>query len=346
MRHISSSPKPSRLSSEIASSDPVTTVERSVELHSLLLKRPMITAHGSMDRRRVAVACIDDGRHVGRGEASALPGFGLESQDDAESALAKWAETGTIPTSPAAATAVSCAVANLSAANNEVSLCEFLTGRSATGTLACHAIIGDGDVEASSASAVEAVRAGHKAIKLKVAAGPPQRDVERVLAIRDAVGSKVAIRLDANGGWDFEAAVAVLSELAGVGIEFVEEPTRSPAEFRQIAAATGHTIALDEHAKSPELINDISGSGVDVVVAKPAILGGPIRTYATAMQLLDRGLRVVVSSFMDGPVGLDSAVQVAAALPTNETHGVATASMFSNPFPPHLTPVSGALVLR
>ena len=318
---------------------------RTVERISLHLTRPMITAHGSIDVRRIAAVSVTDGNFTGHGEASTLPGFGLETQDEAERELDAWAGTGDVPTTPAAATAVACAAVNLEAAQSQVSLASSLAGGPVTGELRCQAVIGDGDVEASRRDAAAAVEGGYEAVKVKVAAGPASRDIERVRAIREAIGPSTAIRLDANGGWALATATAVLRTLSDADIEFVEEPTRSPTEFREIAATTGHTIALDEHAQSADVIDGVAGSGIDVIIVKPAVLGGPTAAHTTALGLLNRGLRVVVSSFMDGPIGLDAAVQVAAALPTGEIHGLATAGMFDDAFPAHLTPIGGRLVL-
>jgi len=308
----------------------------------------MVTAHGSIYARRIAVVSVVDGNLVGHGEASTLPGFGLEDQDEAERQLDEWAQAGTIPGTPAAATAVACAEANLAAARSGSSLAASLAQRPVSGQLRCQAIIGDGDIEAAERAAATVVEAGHEAVKVKVAAGPTNRDVERVLAIRRTVGAAMAIRLDANGGWDLATATSVLRTLSdsGADIEFVEEPTPSPDDFREIASSTGLTIALDEHAQSTEVIDRVAGLGVDVIVVKPAVLGGPTATFSAALSLLDRGLRVVVSSFMDGPIGLDAAVQLAAALPSDEVHGLGTASMFSEAFPTHLIPVGGRLVVR
>lgn len=305
----------------------------------------MTTAHGSMEHRRLAVVSIEDDGFVGSGEASTLPGFSLESQQAAEAQLARWAEFGTTPATPAAATAVACAHANLEAAKEGLSLAAWLAGGITSPSVRCQSVVGDGEVEVCASAAKTAVQSGHIAVKVKVAAGAPARDIDRVLAVREAVGPTTAVRLDANGGWDLDVAISVLGHLDQADVEFVEEPTASPDEFREIAGATGITIALDEHAQSVDVIREVAGEGVDVVVAKPAVLGGPLAAHTAAIDLLDRGLRVVISSFMDGPVGLDAAVQVAAALPTDEIHGLGTASMFEVPFPAHLLPVDGNLIL-
>src|ERR671928_234566 len=48
--------------------------------------------------------------------------------------------------------------------------------------------------------------------------------VVRVAAVREAAGPRMALRLDANGAWSVEEAVAALRDLAPLRIELCEEP--------------------------------------------------------------------------------------------------------------------------
>src|SRR5665648_85703 len=86
--------------------------------------------------------------------------------------------------------------------------------------------------------AVEPVRAadfvrnsnGCTTAKVKVAE-PGQglaEDVERVAAVRDALGKSGHIRVDANGAWTVDEAVAALRALdrAAGGLEYAEQPCR------------------------------------------------------------------------------------------------------------------------
>lgn len=52
-------------------------------------------------------------------------------------------------------------------------------------------------------------------------------DVERINAIRMAVGNNVTIRIDANQGWSFEDAKDALIKLGEYNIEFCEQPMRT-----------------------------------------------------------------------------------------------------------------------
>ncbi|MGH8919647.1 MAG: enolase C-terminal domain-like protein, partial [Actinomycetes bacterium] len=72
--------------------------------------------------------------------------------------------------------------------------------------------------------ATEAVAAGMTTVKVKVGDGPLSDDADRVAAVRAALGPAGRIRLDANGAWDVDTAVAALDRLVGFDLELVEQP--------------------------------------------------------------------------------------------------------------------------
>ena len=76
--------------------------------------------------------------------------------------------------------------------------------------------------------AVRAVKRGFKCLKTKVGVGA-DIDFARLKAIRDAVGSELKIRIDANQGWEPAEAVRVLNRMAdaGLDIELVEQPVKA-----------------------------------------------------------------------------------------------------------------------
>ena len=69
----------------------------------------------------------------------------------------------------------------------------------------------------------EIVASGFKSIKLKVGLNYHE-DVDRVRLLREEVGSQIAIRLDANEGYDYNQAAWVLDKIAPYGVELMEQP--------------------------------------------------------------------------------------------------------------------------
>src|SRR5882762_4218674 len=78
--------------------------------------------------------------------------------------------------------------------------------------------------EAELEEAREKVALGHRIFKIKTAAHPVAHDAERVRRIREAVGPGVALRVDANQGWDRPTALSAIRALEPYGLDFIEQP--------------------------------------------------------------------------------------------------------------------------
>jgi O-succinylbenzoate synthase len=158
---------------------------------------------------------------------------------------------------------------------------------------------------------------GCATIKIKVAE-PGQtaaEEIARVSAVRDALGPGGKIRIDANGAWDVETAVARIARLdrAAVGLEYVEQPCRTVPDLAEVRRRTAVPIAADEsirRAGDPFEVKRMQAA--DLVVLKVQPLGG-VRACLALAERLD--LPVVVSSAVETSVGLAMGVALAAALP-------------------------------
>jgi L-alanine-DL-glutamate epimerase-like enolase superfamily enzyme len=79
--------------------------------------------------------------------------------------------------------------------------------------------------ERTAASAKARVEWGHRTVKVKVGVDP-RADVERVRAVREAIGPDIRLTVDANGGWSVEDAVWALSEMRPLDLLLAEQPVR------------------------------------------------------------------------------------------------------------------------
>ena len=82
-----------------------------------------------------------------------------------------------------------------------------------------------------------AADSGFPAVKLKVGNRELEDDIARVRALREAVGSEIAIRLDANGAWSHSEALQALRSLMPFDIEYVEEPLAVVANSNNLATS-------------------------------------------------------------------------------------------------------------
>jgi L-Ala-D/L-Glu epimerase len=64
-----------------------------------------------------------------------------------------------------------------------------------------------------------------EAIKLKLGQDAAY-DIERVRAVRQAIGNQIPIRVDANQGWDVPTARTVLQTIGGWNVQYCEQPIR------------------------------------------------------------------------------------------------------------------------
>jgi L-Ala-D/L-Glu epimerase len=193
-----------------------------------------------------------------------------------------------------------------------------------------------GPTEAAEAAA-RAVSAGFSTLKIKVVgAESPVALAARLTAIRRAVGGSVKLRLDVNGSWDLATAVGRLNALVEYDIDYVEQPLAA-ADVDGHAVLRRETpvpIALDESVTDDAAVRRILDAGAaDVLVVKPARVGGPVVVRAIAARAVEAGVPVVLSTFFETGVGTVAAVHAAAALPPigpERAHGLATAGLLEH----------------
>ena len=191
---------------------------------------------------------------------------------------------------------------------------------------------------------------GCRTAKVKVAE-PGQvlaDDEARLEAVRDALGPGGLVRVDANGAWDVDTAVAAIGALerAAAGLEYVEQPCATVEELAAVRRRVEVPIAADEsirRAADPYRVRDLGAADVAVLKVQP--LGGVRACLRIAH---DIGLPVVVSSALESSVGIAAGVALAAALPElPHACGLATVQLLTDDLVHEpLLPVDGALPVR
>lgn len=198
--------------------------------------------------------------------------------------------------------------------------------------------------------AYELVRAsGCATAKVKVADDPGSLpgDLERVRAVRDALGPAGFVRVDANARWDVDEAVSAIRLLdrAAAGLQYVEQPCGSIDELAAVRRCVDVPIAADESIRRAEDPLRVAVAGAaDVAILKCAPLGGVRRALAVAEAC---GLPCVVSSALQTSVGLAAELALAAALPRLDMAcGLGTGALMKADVVEHpLVPVDGWLTV-
>lgn len=206
-------------------------------------------------------------------------------------------------------------------------------------------------------------------VKIKVAEKGQEliEDLQRVWAVRAAYPD-ARIRLDGNGGYSVEQALALAGAMVenGVALDYLEQPVSTIAEMAELRlkltkagigadSKVGVKIAADESVrKVSDPMAVVQAGAADILVLKAAPLGGVSRAMTIAAEA---GLPVVISSALESSVGLSMGAHLAGALPLHGPTsssgglafdcGLATASLLAGDVTREpLIPVDGFIDVR
>jgi o-succinylbenzoate synthase len=186
---------------------------------------------------------------------------------------------------------------------------------------------------------------GARTAKVKVAE-PGQslaQDVARVNAVRASVPT---VRVDANGGWSVDEAVAAAGALTADGpLEYMEQPCKTVPELAELRRRVDVPIAADESIrKADDPLHVVRAGAADIAVLKVAPLGGVRKLLDIAEQI---EIPIVVSSALDSAVGIGRGLLAAAALPElSHACGLGTGGLFIEDVAEPAPPVDGYLSVK
>ena len=303
-----------------------------IDPFELPLSQPLTTECGTLEVRRGFVIQYQQGGVIGVGEATPLPGWteslptcrrrleraAVASSKGTSIDLSGWEET------PAARHGIDLSRIDQRARRKGHPLAEQLAGGRPADVVKLHATIGRLALPDAIDRANQAVREGFQTVKCKV--GRDETAVlERIRAIRDAVGEATELRVDANRGWEPAEATRILESLADLNVALVEEPLRDPTPARLDALpTTSPDIFLDETVSREAFSLKRWKASVDGIVLKPMAIGGIERAYDLGSRAHRQELGVIVSNTIDAVVARTAAIHLAAALPTERSAGLAT----------------------
>ncbi len=328
----------------------------------LKLVSPIVTATHTIEVREGFVVEVFDAEGKGKGEATPLPHFGTETLEETSAALLSWrgpgsldsieaiaAATAVLHATPAARHGLELALLDRLAKVRHLPLARLLSDTSRR-EVRCAALIDGDDAAALASSAERCVAAGFEVLKIKVAARLLSVDAQRVLAVRRAVGPKVVLRIDANGGWSESAARTALRGMESLRLELCEQPVVAAdvGGLGRIRGMVPCQIAADEALLSREGIEALFSvdrrPAVDVVVLKPMALGGVLPALALARRAHQAGVGAYVTTLLDGPVARAAAAHLAAAIPQGDwASGLGTVELLEDHVADPFTPVRGRI---
>jgi L-alanine-DL-glutamate epimerase-like enolase superfamily enzyme len=166
--------------------------------------------------------------------------------------------------------------------------------------------------EAMAKLAVEWVREGFPAIKIKLGEAPGL-DIERVRAIREAVGPNVQLRCDANEGWSVSDALAALRGIAPYGLQFCEQPVKEWDwnGLHNVRAGSPVPIMADEAVHSPhDAIEGLRHDAFDMINIKLLKAGGILPAVRIAHVAAAANVPCMVGCMAETRLALTAAAHV------------------------------------
>jgi L-Ala-D/L-Glu epimerase len=319
------------------------------ERRTLHLATPLQSSYGAVHERELVVVTLtgEDGS-VGYGEAAPLEEYDGVSTERVQRVLESYRPVLARSTDmngaqvieacrgvedlPAALAAIDLALWDRAGRRADKPVAELLSDDPMT-HVPVNATLSALDRAGAAEQAAAAVQAGFQCLKLKVGVGD---DAGRVAATRAAAGPQVALRLDANGAWSVNEAVAAIETLSPAGLELVEEPTHGLHAMREVREQVAVRVSIDETAGEH---GALTAGVADAICLKISRCGGIAGLLAAAALVRATGAEVYLASTLDGPLGVAAAVHAAAALASRGpvAHcGLATLELFEdleNPLP-------------
>ena len=103
-----------------------------------------------------------------------------------------------------------------------------------------------------------------------------EEDVTRVKAVRDAIGPKIRLAVDANQCWSSRDALTFAERIASLDIEWFEEPVHSADRqaTREVSKSCPFDVAMGESENHPLGFRDLAECGVQHLQPPPHGLPG------------------------------------------------------------------------
>lgn len=173
------------------------------------------------------------------------------------------------------------------------------------------------DPEEMARDSIDAINLGYDTLKVKV--GSDSRlDIKRLKAIRDAIGSDIKLRIDANQGWKPKEAIYTLRKMEDMGLdlELVEQPVLA-YDIEGLKLVTDNTnipVLADESVFSPrDAMKILQHRAADLINIKLMKTGGVHNALKIISMAEIHGVECMIGCMLEAKVSVNAAVHLAAA---------------------------------
>jgi L-Ala-D/L-Glu epimerase / N-acetyl-D-glutamate racemase len=189
------------------------------------------------------------------------------------------------------------------------------------------------------ADALKIKEAGYPAIKVKLGKDG-KHDIERIRAIRAAVGNDIPIRIDANQGWKVKEAIETLNALSVYNIQHCEEPIarwkfmKLPKVKRESAVPIMADECCGDDHDAERLIELNACDYFNIKLGKS---GGIFKALKMVKMAEDAGIRLQVGAMLESRLAMTAFAHFALCSDFIIHYDFDTALMFTE------DPVSGGI---
>jgi len=166
------------------------------------------------------------------------------------------------------------------------------------------------------AAATRYVAQGFRHLKVKIGKDL-DADIERLIRLREQLGDAVALRVDANQGYDEEQTRRFFAATESLALELVEQPLPASRDAALLAlpAALRRRIAVDESLLGPADARRLAGppGAVGTFVVKLMKCGGPTRALEIAATAAAAGIDLMWGCNDESVISIAAALHVAYA---------------------------------
>jgi len=175
------------------------------------------------------------------------------------------------------------------------------------------------DVEKGANEAKGMVGRGWRIIKVKVGRPNPDDDVEMVRVIRDAVGPRVSVRVDANQAYSVKTAIRTARKLERYEVTFFEQPVAwwDLDGLAEVSRTTELPIMADESCTTVidamEIAKRRAAQILSIYVCSP---GGILNSKKVATVGAAAGIDSYVGGALESAIGAAAGLHFAASTPS------------------------------
>ena len=231
------------------------------------------------------------------------------------------------------------ALYDLASQHAGVPLYKFLGGRNDK-VITTDYTVSIGEPGQMAKDALSIMQQGYPAIKVKLGKNG-STDVERMKAIRAAVGDTIPLRIDANQGWEVQEAIETLNAMASLGIQHCEEPIArwNYMQLPKVKKASPIPIMVDESCgdeHDAERLLDLEAC--DYLNIKLGKAGGIYKALKIVELAKKKNMHLQVGAFMESRLAMTAFAHFSLCHPLIEHYDFDTALMFRE------DPVDGGII--